>query len=198
MEFLRHIISEWGLWGIFLLMFAENLGLALPTEIGFLVGQSMVVMENQTYIVIFLVILSGKTLGSVITYFVGRYLSGKIKTLEFDKFGLKRAQHTFTVWMKKYGDLAVFISRLIGYVRPWSSYLAGAGEIKFLPFIIYNIAGSSLIIIMSMFVLKYVYLLWDNFPVLRTFIAIVMFILFFGFWFWFWFAARKKHKNKYK
>jgi membrane protein DedA with SNARE-associated domain len=192
MHLIRDLLSDWGIWGIFVLMFAENLGLALPTELGFLAGQSMVAMGQQTYLSIFLVMLIAKTAGSILTYFVGRYLSGKVKAIETDKFGLKRAQQTFSKWMSKYGDVAVFISRLIGYVRPWSSYLAGAGEIKFLPFLFYNVTGSAVITLLSMFVLKYVYFLWGSYPSLRIPIIVVMIILFFGFWFWFWFKSRKK------
>lgn len=174
-------VSKYGYFGIFAFMFGENIGLPIPTEIGFIVGQAMVVAGKSTYLNIFLVILTGQVLGSIITYFMGRFFADKIKFLN-ESSNLKRAQKVFKGWMKKYGSFAVFISRLIGYIRPWSSYLAGIGEIDFLPFIFYNITGSALITVLTMLVLGTAVKLWQVYPFMRP-VAIVLFIIFFfGFW----------------
>lgn len=177
-------VLDYGLWGIFALMFVENLGVPLPTEIGFIVGQSMVLAGRVEYISIFLVALFGKTLGSIISYFAGKYFADKIKHTHKNSYKLKNAQKTFSRWMEKYGILAVFLSRLIGYVRPWSSYIAGIGEVKFIPFIIFNLSGSIFIILLTMFVLGTVVNLWSGYVFLRPYIIAVLLLSFFGFWAW--------------
>lgn len=191
------LLNHYGFFGIFILMIAENIGLPLPTELGFIVGQSMVSLGHATYATIFVTILAGKTVGSLVSYFLGRYFAGKIKFLNRDSTRLKKAQDMFASWMDKYGNLAVFLSRLIGYVRPWSSYLAGIGEIKFVPFIIYNVLGSATIIVITMLVLGTAVNLWQVYPVFRP-IAIGLFLIFFfGFWIGLWIHNKfKNRKNK--
>ncbi|MCX6809742.1 MAG: DedA family protein [Candidatus Berkelbacteria bacterium] len=175
-------VGQYGLWGIFLLMFLENLGLPLPTEVGFIVGQSMVISSSANYTEVFSIILLGKTAGSIVSYFLGRYFADRIHLINQDSSRLKKAQTIFAKWMKKYGDFAVFISRLVGYIRPWSSYLTGIGEIKVLPFLFYNILGSAVIILITMLTLSGAVGLWRNYPFLRPFSIILFFIFFFGFW----------------
>lgn len=189
------LVNKYGLWGIFLLMLSENIGLPVPTEIGFFVGQTMVVSGRADYAEIFLVILLGKTLGSISSYFTGRYFAGRIKMIEKSS-RLKRAQKIFGDWNKKYGSFAVFISRLVGYIRPWSSYLAGIGEIKFPLFIFYNITGSALIIIISMFVLGGAVEIWQAYPTLRPLAAVLFLIFFFGFWVGLWIYNYYRRKKK--
>lgn len=188
---LTHWVSSYGYFGIFAFMFLENLGLPIPTEIGFVVGQVMVVAGKSSYLDIFVVILIGKTMGSIISYFLGKFFCGKIKFLD-NSSSLKSAQKVFKVWMKKYGSFAVFISRLIGYIRPWSSYMAGIGEIKFVPFLLYNIAGSALIIILTMVVFGGAVEIWQTHPLLRPLAIILFLIFFFGFWVGLWIYKRVK------
>ena len=191
---LTHWVSSYGYFGIFAFMFLENLGLPIPTEIGFIVGQAMVVAGKSSYLDIFVVILIGKTIGSIISYFLGKFFAGRIKFLNKSS-NLPRAQKVFEVWMNEYGSFAVFISRLIGYIRPWSSYLAGIGEIKFIPFLLYNITGSALIIVLTMFVLGGAVEIWQAHPLLRPLAIVLFLIFFFGFGVGLW-IYRKVKKNR--
>lgn len=200
-EIASHIYSfvlAYGLGGIFLLMLIENIGFPAPTEIGFVVGQSMVLAGRANYLEVFLVILAGKTVGSFATYYLGRYFADKIKYIKSDKSRLKVAQLTFSKWMSKYGNFAVFISRLVGYIRPWSSYLAGMGEVKPLPFIFYNVTGSAAIILITMVFLGGVVELWKRFSFLRPTIAILSLVMFFGFWIFISLYTRRKNALKAK
>ena len=193
-SWLIELLNHYGLGGIFILMVLENLGIPLPTEVGFIAGQSMVIAGRATYLGIFFAALFGKTLGSIVTYFAGKYFADKIRHIHEKSSRVKRAQETFAHWMKKYGDAAVFVSRVVGYVRPWSSYLAGIGEIKFLPFIIYNVLGSAVIIALSMVTLGTFVELWRRFDYLRPYIVAILLISFFGFWIYI--GLRSKFKKK--
>ena len=168
----------------------------MPTELGFILGQSMVVAGKASYSSIFLIALLGKTLGSIITYFIGKFFADRIKKIRKETSRAKAAQETFARWMKKYGDLAVFISRLVGYVRPWSSYFAGIGEIKFLPFIFYNVLGSAANIALSMLTLGLIVELWRKYGFLRPYIAVILILAFFAFWLWLAFYAKYKKARK--
>jgi membrane protein DedA with SNARE-associated domain len=176
------VVGNYGFAGIFVLMVLENLGFPLPTEVGFIVGQSLVISGRSNYLEIFILVLIAQTLGSIISYLLGKYFAGSIHHIKKPSSSLKNAQDVFAKWMKKYGAAAVFVSRLVGYVRPWASYLAGVGEIKFVPFIIYNIIGSAIIVAISMLTLGGATEIYMRYPVFRP-IAIGLFLLFFfGFW----------------
>jgi membrane protein DedA with SNARE-associated domain len=185
------LVSQFGYLGIFFLMFFENLGFPLPTEIGFIFGQTLVTSGQAGYFDIFIIILVGKTVGSILSYFTGRFFADRIKMIK-NSSRLKKAQVIFSNWTEKYGSFAVFISRLVGYIRPWSSYLAGIGEIKFLPFIIYNILGSMVIIVLSMLVLGGAVEIWNNMPGLRVLAVPLFLIFFFGFWIGLWIYQKVK------
>jgi membrane-associated protein len=196
---IAHIILEfvdkYGFWGIFLLMLSENVGLPVPTEIGFFVGQAMVASGRANYFEIFLVVLIGKTLGSIPSYFAGRYFADRIKMIERSS-RLKKAQAVFSNWNIKYGSFAVFISRLVGYIRPWSSYLAGLGEIKFSLFIIYNILGSAIIIILSMLVYGFVVEILRTSPNSRPYAVPILIFFSLGFWIILYIYQKIKAKKK--
>lgn len=188
-------VSQYGYAGIFLLMFLENIGLPVPTEIGFIVGQTLVAKGVSSYPDIFFVILLGKTAGSAVSFVLGRYFAGKIKLLHRSA-RLKSAQLIFSRWTDKYGNLAVLISRLVGYIRPWSSYLAGLGEIKPTTFFIYNILGSMVIIIFTMLILGGAVEIWRGYPELRV-LAIPLFLIFlFSFWIGVYVYNRNKRLTK--
>ena len=174
-------VSHYGIFGIFILMFLENIGLPVPTEIGFIVGQTMVVSGQSTYFEILLVILLGSTAGSVLSYLLGTHFAGRIKLYDGSN-RIKKAQEVFHIWLEKYDSFAVFISRLVGYIRPWSSYLAGIGEVKIVPFLIYNILGSIVIFSITMAVLGGVVEVWQTYPILRPLAVVIFLLLFIGFW----------------
>lgn len=192
-------VSSYGFAGIFVLMVLENLGLPLPTEVGFIVGQSLVISGKSNYLEIFLLVVIAQTFGSIISYLLGKYFAGNIHHIKKPSSNLKHAQEVFAKWMKKYGVAAVFVSRLVGYVRPWSSYLAGIGEIKFIPFIIYNVVGSAIIVAISMLTLGAATEIYMRYPVFRP-IAVGLFLLFFfGFWIvLFTYRKLKSQKNTKK
>ncbi len=189
------LIDHYGLGAIFVMMIVENLGIPLPTEVCYIVGQPIILSGAITQIDLFVVILVGKTLGSIITYYLGRFFSGKIKHLD-NHSGLKKSQQVFAKWMDKYGSFAVFLSRVIGYVRPWSSYLAGIGGIRFAPFIFYNILGSAVIIAITMLFFSSLFTLWQTYDFLRPLIFILIIVSSIGFWVWL--AAINKIKQRSK
>ncbi|MGE5404937.1 MAG: DedA family protein, partial [Candidatus Saccharibacteria bacterium] len=53
-----------------------------------------------------------------------------------------RASDWLTEWYDKHGSVTVFVARFIGYIRPWSSLVAGFAEIDFKSFVFWTFAGS--------------------------------------------------------
>ncbi len=137
-------ISNYGYWGIILLMALESATLPVPSEIvmpfaGFLVAE-------QGQMSLWGIILAGTvgcTIGSVAAYAFG-YYAGRPLILRYGKYILLREHHLVRAekWFQKYGDKATFIARLLPVIRTVISLPAGISKMRFKPFIIYSFVGS--------------------------------------------------------
>ncbi len=63
-------------------------------------------------------------------------------------------------WYAKHGKATVFATRFIGYVRPWSSLVAGFAHINFLSFVFYTLTGSLIFNIIVIAFSRYLLNLW--------------------------------------
>jgi membrane protein DedA with SNARE-associated domain len=191
MHVFSHIIHSFGLSGVFLLLFFENLGLPLPTEVGYVFAQALITDHHYSYLVVFSVLQASHCLGALSAYAVGRYFRDKRHNLPFTGQSASDAQDKLDIWFKKHGDATIFLSRLIGYVRPWSSYLAGVARTSFWPFLIYTFLGTAVFNVISLsFTTTFVHL-WRHNPALRV-IMVVLFLLSFSLIFFY----KRLHKPK--
>ena len=87
-------------------------------------------------------------------------------------------------WYRRYGNSTIFATRFIGYVRPWSSLVAGFARIDWLPFLWWTLIGT---LIFNIIVLQFtVYFLdwWVRFGWLLRCLAIAFFLLSFSAIYW--------------
>lgn len=137
-------ISQYGYWGIILLMALESATLPVPSEIvmpfaGFLVWEKGVMSLPGA-------ILAGTigcTLGSIAAYAVG-YYAGRPLILRYGKYILLSERHLVRAekWFDKYGGKATFIARLLPIIRTVISLPAGISKMKFKTFVLYSFVGS--------------------------------------------------------
>ncbi len=136
-------ISAMGYWGIVLSMAIESACIPLPSEI---------IMPFSGYLVftgrfgLFQVAIAGAAgcvLGSVIAYWVGVY-GGRPFLLKYGKYVLITPKELDTAdrWFERYGDAAIFISRLLPVIRTFISLPAGIARMNFPKFVIYTFIGS--------------------------------------------------------
>lgn len=136
-------ISLLGYTGIAALMAIESACIPLPSEIimpfsGFLVAGGQFNL--------WLVALAGAVgcvVGSIVAYLVGLY-GGRPLVERYGKY-LLISHHDLDLadrWFKKYGDAAIFFSRLLPVVRTYISFPAGIARMRFWHFIIYTFLGS--------------------------------------------------------
>lgn len=136
-------IEKWGYFGIFITMSLESAAMPIPSEIvmtfsGFLVNQGMFNFEAVVIVGTF-----ANLFGSLILYFVGLkggrwFLEEYGKYILIHKNDLKRADR----WFEKYGNKAVFFSRLLPAVRTFISLPAGITRSYLKPFILLTFFGS--------------------------------------------------------
>ncbi len=133
--------------GVVFLMAVESAGIPFPSELimplaGWLLVQETGGSHGMVWMAGFYGAL-GNLLGSWVAYWVsltgGRTLLGKYgKYVLITQEEVERAE----IWFKKYGDWAVFFSRLLPVIRTFISIPAGIARMNFWKFSAYTFAGS--------------------------------------------------------
>jgi len=137
------VISAAGYWGIVFLMALESACVPVPSEVimpfsGFLVWEGKFIL----WLVVFWGAV-GNLFGSIAAYAVGFY-GGRPLIGKYGKYFLISAGDLETAdrWFKKYGQGAVFFSRLLPVIRTFISLPAGIARMDFKKFCFYTFLGS--------------------------------------------------------
>jgi membrane protein DedA with SNARE-associated domain len=139
------IIAEIGHFGypsIVLLMAIESACIPLPSEIIMPFAGSLVPVRFNLWIV-GMAGAFGCLVGSVVAYWVG-YWGGRPVLERWGKYILitRHDLDNADRFFKRWGDAAIFLSRLIPVVRTFISLPAGIARMNFLKFSIYTFLGS--------------------------------------------------------
>ncbi|MEV7418132.1 VTT domain-containing protein [Streptomyces sp. NPDC089919] len=140
-----YLISEFGLIGILVIVFAES-GL-----FAFLPGDSLLftaglLVANGEYIkqplwLVCTLIVAAAVLGDQVGYLIGKFFGPKLfsrpNSKVFKKENLDKA-HEF---IDHHGPKAIVLARFVPIVRTFAPIVAGAGRMKYRTFITYNIIG---------------------------------------------------------
>ncbi|HYY43380.1 MAG TPA: DedA family protein, partial [Pyrinomonadaceae bacterium] len=141
--FIIKVISTLGYTGIVLLMAIESACIPLPSE---------VIMPFSGYLVytgrfsLWLVAVAGAfgcVAGSMVAYWVGMY-GGRPLIERYGRYILV-SRHDLDLadrWFTRYGEIIVFVSRLLPVVRTFIAFPAGVARMNVPRFIIYTFLGS--------------------------------------------------------
>jgi membrane protein DedA with SNARE-associated domain len=136
-------ISQLGYAGIVITMGIESACIPLPSEIimpfsGYLAFTGRFSLWGVSVAGAF-----GCVVGSVVAYWVG-VCGGRPFLERYGKYVLLSHRDLATAdrWFEKYGDWAIFFSRLLPVVRTFISLPAGIARMNFIKFVIYTFLGS--------------------------------------------------------
>lgn len=140
--FLQYL-NECGLYFVFLIIFLEYLnlpgfpaGIILPAT-GVLAAQT----KYSLPVVIFVSVGAG-LLASIILYYVGSLIGGSLLDKLRKKYKkVDESINSTKVYIDKYGNKGVFISRLIPVARTLISFIAGLFKINIVKFMTYSVLG---------------------------------------------------------
>src|ERR1043166_6149656 len=142
-SFIVATIAKRGYAGIILLMAIESACIPLPSEIimpfsGYLVSRGEL---NLWWVAVAGAV--GCVLGSLVAYWVGMYGGRPV----IEKYGryILLSRHDLDLadrWFAKYGEVIVFVSRLLPAVRTFIAFPAGVARMNLTRFVIYTFAAS--------------------------------------------------------
>jgi len=189
--FIVAIISALGYGGIVLLMAIESACIPLPSEIimpfsGYLVSTG----ELNLWGVAIAGAL-GCVLGSLVAYWVGMY-GGRPFIEKYGRYILL-SRHDLDIadrWFAKYGEVIVFVSRLLPAIRTFIAFPAGVARMNLTRFVIYTFAGSLPWCLALAYVGQKLGEQWDKDPRLKMwfhrfdFLIGIAAVLFITWWIW--------------
>ena len=123
-----------GLLGLFINSLLSSV-IPIPTEL----TTSGLLLEGQSKIAIFIILVIGSVLGGFIAYYIGYGGIGFLKRLR--KKPSKKSDDTSTSLLKKYGWIILFISPWIPIIGDYIPIVAGGTKYNFTLFSIAIISG---------------------------------------------------------
>jgi membrane protein DedA with SNARE-associated domain len=144
-EYVLGLVKEFGYIGIILGMAIESSLVPLPSEIVMIPAGVLAQKGEMNFFMVVFCGTLGSYIGSLANY-VGAYLLGRPLIVKYGKYfflserKLKRVEAFF----RKFGNISIFIARLIPVVRHFISIPAGFAKMNFWQFSIYTILGSTL------------------------------------------------------
>lgn len=138
-------IHAMGYYGIMLMMGIESACIPLPSEIIMPFGGYLVFKDPARFNIWMMATAGafGCVLGSAVAYWAGQY-GGRPFVMKYGKYMLVREKDLdkADAWFAKYGEVAIFFSRLLPVVRTFISFPAGISKMKFWRFLLYTFIGS--------------------------------------------------------
>jgi len=142
-EFITQLISSWGYAGIFVMMTLESTLIPIPSEVVIPFAGFLAYMGEMNVWLIVLVSSLANLTGSIIAYYIGKYL-GRGFVERYGKYVLLNLGHLELIerWFSKYGNLTVLFSRMLPLIRTYNALPAGMGKMNFPKFCLYTFIGS--------------------------------------------------------
>ncbi len=134
--------AELGYGALFGLLLAEYGGLPVPGETALLGAVVLAGAGHLSLPLVILVSVTAAILGDCLGYVIGRR-GGRVLLLRPGRFVAKRHRmlHGAERFFARYGDAAVFLSRWVPCARYLTPLTAGAAEMSWHRFMIFNVAG---------------------------------------------------------
>lgn len=181
-------------------MLIESALIPMPSEVtmpfsGFLVGSG----KFNLWLIV-LVGTAGNLVGSLLAYILGYYGEDLFVRKFIRKYGkyVLISEHEYErseKWFRKYGEIIVFVSRLLPAVRTYISLPAGIAKMNIVKFTIYTTIGSFLWSLLLTYIGVALGSKWHTIgSYFHAFDAIIAAV---GLLFVFWYIRRKiKHHKK--
>ena len=142
-RFVIHTISSLGYAGILVTMAIESACIPLPSEIIMPFSGYLVTTGQFTMLGVTLAGALGNVIGSIAAYYVGVW-GGRPFVERYGPYVLlsRRDLDIADRWFARYGEAAVFVSRLLPVVRTFISLPAGIARLNFPRFVLFTFVGA--------------------------------------------------------
>lgn len=147
-DFIFMVLNKYSYFGIFFLIFIENVFPPIPSEVILLLSGFMTSYTSLNVILMIVFSSLGSLLGAILLYYIGKILNkDRLKKIVRGKIGkvlfLKEKDiDKADAWFDNKGNKSVFFCRFVPIVRSLISIPAGMSEMPMVKFIVYTFCGS--------------------------------------------------------
>lgn len=148
-EWVLIIMEQFGLLGVTVMMFLENVFPPIPSELIMPAAGFAAAMGKMNLILVIIAGTLGSVLGALPLYYLGTVFDEKRLFVLAEKYGkyvlvkpsdITNAQN----WFHKYGKTVIFFGRMIPAIRSLISIPAGMARMPMLPFLVLTAIGSAI------------------------------------------------------
>ncbi|HLF17771.1 MAG TPA: DedA family protein [Candidatus Omnitrophota bacterium] len=148
------IVVDYGAWAyliLFLIVFCETGFVVTP----FLPGDSLLFVAgtiaaqgalNIEWLI--LLLITAAILGDSVNYWIGHLLAPRVFRHEEIRFVKKEYLRRTEKFYEKYGGKTIIIARFVPIIRTFAPFLAGVGSMRYGRFILYNVVGGVLWVVL--------------------------------------------------
>ena len=142
-SWLYDLFAQYGYAVVFFGVFLENTGLPIPGETALLAGAALAHFGELSLLRVILIATAGATLGDNLGFAIGRRGGRQIIEKYGARFGFTATRLRYFDWFfARHGARTVFIARFVTGLRVVGAILAGASQMHWRAFVIYNALGA--------------------------------------------------------
>lgn len=153
---LVELVTQYGVWTyaiLFLIIFCETGLVVMPFLPGdsliFAVGALAAKEALNVYGVTILMIIAA-IIGDTLNYWIGHRLGPKVFRSESSRWLNRQHLERTHQFYEKYGGKTIIIARFMPIIRTFAPFVAGIGRMSYGQFLIYNVVGGILWIVIFM------------------------------------------------
>mgnify|MGYP003089968916 FL=1 len=148
-EWVLIIMEQFGLVGVTVMMFLENVFPPIPSELIMPAAGFAAAMGKMNLVLVIISGTLGSVLGALPLYYLGTVFDEKRLFSLAEKYGkyvlVKPSDVTNAQdWFHKYGKTVIFFGRMIPAIRSLISIPAGMARMPMLPFLVLTAIGSAI------------------------------------------------------
>lgn len=137
-------LSSYGYLVVFLLVMIESIGVPVPGETA-LIGAALYAGSTHKLEIwwVIAVAIAGAIIGDNIGFSVGRYGGARVLLRHGHRVGLHEGRLKIGIWLfRRHGGKVVFWGRFVSVLRTYAAFLAGANQMAWPRFLVFNAAGA--------------------------------------------------------
>jgi membrane protein DedA with SNARE-associated domain len=171
------------------------MGVPLPVEASYLLAAKLL-RDGYSYVFMLIVLTAAHLTGSILSFGLGWWGEGWLTKRLQKRPGFMKASQTIHKWYTDHGKITIFATRFIGYVRPWSSMVAGFARIDFGSFVCWTLLGSLLFNIVVLIFTQYLLNWWYQFGTVFKIVSGVLLVVSFSAIFVIHHFIQKRHQEE--
>ncbi|QHE61797.1 DedA family protein [Rossellomorea vietnamensis] len=143
MDFLLHLVDQFGYIAMFLFSWVVFVGLPVPNELAAALAGYLSEWRHFNPYTSFLFMYSGLISYGIFAFMNGRYFGTKLSSRMRNGNGSKKLIDNGEAWLNKYGPLAISFSYFIPGIRLFMPYIAGTTRgISFMKYLLYALPSA--------------------------------------------------------